>query len=82
MFKVATLVTLIPLMATPAYARSHCHHYPCHQTVRATPYYALSPDHGLPIHGMAGGYMPGAGEISGNTGGYAHPEGAGTTSAP
>ena len=82
MLKIATLLTLIPLMTTAAYARPHCHHYPCRQTIREIPYAGLSPDHTVPIDVIPGGHMPSAGELDGNTGGYAHPEGAGTTSGP
>ncbi len=79
MRRVVITLMLVPLITSAAYARSRCHQHTCYQS---TQNFALAPEHVRPVQLVPMGHMPGAGEIVGNTGGYAHPEGAGTTSAP
>lgn len=81
MHRILTILSVVPLLTAPAYARSHCNSHP--YSLRHATQRCVTLPQRIPTAQMAPmNHMPSAGELNGNTGGYEHPEGAGTTSAP
>jgi hypothetical protein len=81
MNRILTILGAISLLTAPAFARSHhySHSGRSHHAIQRSAVLTES----FPAMRIAPmNHMPSAGELEGNTGGYEHPEGAGTTSGP